>query len=278
MTTEPLAKAEAAWLPDRATARPRLPSGLALGVLASILAGLWIYPLFGAFLATIHVPGQAWPFSFAAYGEPLTSSGFGRWMANSLVTATGVTLGVLAIGASCGYAISQLRFPGRRLVWFLVLASFFVPVQALIVSHFVLMNQMKLLNSWLGVILPQLIAPMAIIIYKEFFDAVPRQLREAAMLDSATERQMLLRIYLPLSGGATAGLGIVTFVAAWNNFLWPFLAVTREEEMNVTVAMDMISGDWLAVAIIVSLPVLLVYLFCNRRILQAVTMTGSVKG
>jgi multiple sugar transport system permease protein len=278
LTTEPLAKADSRWLASRVAVTPRLPAGLALSAAATILATLWVYPLFGAFVATIHAPGEALPLSLAAYGEALSTSGLGQWLANSLLTATGVTLGVLAIGATCGYAISQLRFPGRRLVWFLVLASFFVPVQALIISHFLLMYQMKLLNSWLGVILPQLIAPMAVIVYKQFFDAVPRQLREAAVLDSATEWRMLFRIYLPLSSGVTAGLGIVTFVTAWNTFLWPFLAVTREEMMNVAVAIDQIRGNGLAAALLATLPVLLVYLRYNRRILQAVTLTGGVKG
>ena len=125
----------------------------------------------------------------------------------------------------CGYAISQLHFPGRKWLWWLILASFMVPTQALIINHFVLMAGMGLLNTWAGIILPQLIHPVIIIVYKQFFDqraqGFPRGGGDGQCLASSHPVQGL---YLPMNWGVTTALSIVCFIWTWNAFLWPFLA------------------------------------------------------
>ena len=93
----------------------------------------------------------------------------------------------------------------------------------------------QLLNTYPGIILPQLIAPVTVIVYKQFFDSVPRDFREAAVIDGANEFQLLFRIFLPMNWGVTTALAIITFIGAWNTFLWPFLAAQNEEMMTVTV-------------------------------------------
>src|SRR5262245_42189874 len=103
------------------------------------------------------------------------------------------------MGITCGYAISQLSFPGRRLIYRVILASFMVPFQALVVSHFVLINDFGMVNRWLGIILPQLVYhPIVVIVFKQFFDQVPKDLREAAVIDGAGEFAVLFRVYLPI--------------------------------------------------------------------------------
>jgi len=192
---------------------------------------------------------------------------------------------VVLMGAGAGYAISQLDFPGRRILWFMILASFMVPIQALIVNHFVLMSQFKLINSWLGVILPQLIVPVVVIVYKQFFDSVPKEFREAAVMDSASEFRMLFKIFLPMNWGVTTALAIITFIGAWNAFLWPFLITTKEEMMNVTVGITQVHDAFgvqyareLAAAVLAGLPVAIVYLIFQRRVTQAIMLSAGVKG
>ena len=218
----------------------------------------------------------------ALYWTALTTTPIGRWYLNSLVTSGGVTLIVLAISAPCGYAISQLKFTGRRALWWLILASFLIPVQSLIVNHFLLMNTLGLINTWAGVILPQLIAPVTVIVYKRFFDAVPRELRDAAALDGAGPWQMLLRLYLPLNRGVTAALGIIVFIGAWNAFLWPFLVVTKSEKMNISVAIvqtqDYIRASQITASLLAALPVAIFYLLFQRRVTHAVMMAAGLKG
>jgi multiple sugar transport system permease protein len=191
----------------------------------------------------------------------------------------------VVLGALTGYALSQLRFPGRRILWWLILASFMVPIPALIVNHYVLMAGFKLINTWLGVILPQLIAPVTIIIYKQFFDSVPKEFREAAKIDGANELQLFFRLYLPMNWGITTALAIIAFIGAWNNFLWPFLAVTKEQAMNVTVGITQVTDAFgvkyardLGSAMLAGLPVAILYLIFQRRVTQAIMLTAGIKG
>ncbi len=189
------------------------------------------------------------------------------------------------MGACCGYAISQLRFPGRMLLWWVILASFMIPVPALIVNHFVIMAGVKLLNTYPGIVLPQLIAPVIVIVYKQFFDSVPRDFREAAVIDGANEFQLLFRIFLPMNWGVTTALAIITFIGAWNAFLWPFLASKTEDMMTVTVGITVVQDAFgvyyarlLSGSVLAGLPVAVVYLLFQRRVTQAITLSAGVKG
>jgi multiple sugar transport system permease protein len=255
---------------------------------------LWAFPIYWALITTfkpeqdIVRPGvDFWPdrFTLEAYSHVLFNTKISTWYMNSLVTSALVTLLVIMMSAAAGYAISQLEFPGRKILWWMILASFMVPIPALIINHFVLMSQFKLINTWAGVILPQLIAPVTVMIYKQFFDSVPKDFREAAIIDGATEFQLLFRLYLPMNWGITTALAIITFIGAWNNFLWPFLATTSEDMMNITVGITQVTDAFgvkyardLASAILAALPVAIVYLIFQRKVTQAIMLTAGIKG
>ena len=269
-------------------------AGGILSVLTMIGAIFWAFPLYWAIITTLKPeqdvvkPGlNLWPqtFTLEAYTHVLFTTKIGIWYTNSLITAGTVTVLVVIMSAAAGYAISQMNFPGRRVLWWMILASFMVPIPALIVNHFVLMSQFKLLNSWAGVILPQLLAPVTVMIYKQFFDSVPKEFREAAIMDGATELQLLYRLYLPMNWGITTALAIITFIGSWNAFLWPFLAATTENMMNVTVGITQVTDAFgvkyardLASAVLAGLPVALVYLIFQRRVTQAIMLTAGIKG
>jgi len=160
-----------------------------------------------------------------------------------------------------------------------------VKFPSLTINHFVLMSQFHSINTLPGVIAPQLIQPVTVIIYKQFFDSVPKDFREAAMMDGASELQLLFRIYLPMNWGITTALAIITFIAAWNLFLWPFIAVNAEDKMNITVGITQVHDAFgvqyardLAVAMVAALPVALVYLVFQRRVTQAIMLSAGIKG
>ena len=190
---------DAAAAPAARSRRLRLIRNLdlvgGLVTLATVIgAALWAFPLYWALVTTFKPeyevvrPGvELWPehFTFQNYLHVLLETHIGYWYLNSLITSGAVTVLVVLMAAGAGYAISQLNFPGRRLFWWMILASFMVPIQALIVNHFILMNQFHLINTLAGVVLPQLIAPVTVIIYKQFFDSVPKDFREAAVMDGA---------------------------------------------------------------------------------------------
>lgn len=268
--------------------------GLILTLITVIFAVLWAFPIYWGVITSLKPESQVisdtveylprtW--TIEAYWHVLVNTMIGRWYINSLVTSLAVTVLTLATSALTAYALSQLRFPGRNILWFMILASFMVPLTALIVNHFILMAQLSLINNWMGVILPQLIHPVVIIVYKNFFDSVPKEYREAAKMDSASEWRIFSRIYLPMNWGVTTALAIVTFIGAWNNFLWPFLAVSRPEMMNVAVGITQVNDAFgvqyareLAGAMMAALLVAVLYLIFQRRVTQAIMLSAGVKG
>jgi multiple sugar transport system permease protein len=269
-------------------------AGLAVTLATLVGAALWAFPIYWALVTTFKPENEVvrpfvefWPehFTVASYVHVLFETNIGYWYVNSFLTSGAVTILVLIMAAGAGYAISQLEFPGRRLSWWMILASFMVPIPALIVYHFVLMSQFHLINTLTGVVLPQLIAPVTVIIYKQFFDSVPKDFREAAVIDGANEFQVLFRVYLPMNWGVTTALAIITFITAWNLFLWPFLAVTTQDKMNITVGITQVNDAFgvkyardLAVAMLAALPVAVVYLIFQRRVTQAIMLSAGIKG
>jgi multiple sugar transport system permease protein len=270
--------------------------GLVITLATLALAVVWAFPLYWGLVTTFKPeyevvrPGvQLWPehFTLEAYIHVLMRTKIGIWYVNSLITSVAVTAIVITMAVGAGYAISQLRFPGRRLFWWTILASFMIPIPSLTVPHFILMSQFHWINTLPGVIAPQLIAPgaLAVIIYKQFFDSVPKDFREAAAIDGASEFQLLFRIYLPMNWGITTALGIITFIGAWNLFLWPFIAVNTEDKMNITVGITQVHDAFgvsyardLAVAMLAALPVAIVYLVFQRRVTQAIMLSAGIKG
>jgi len=268
--------------------------GLIITLLTLVGAVIWAFPLYWGLITTfkheyeIVRPGfQPWPehFTFENYVHVLLQTKIGYWYINSLITSVAVTVLVVMMAASAGYAISQLHFPGRRVFWWMILGSFMVPIPALIVTHFIVISQLGLINTLAGVVGPQLIAPVTVIIYKQFFDSVPKDFREAAVMDGANEFQLLFRIYMPMNWGVTTALAIITFIGAWNLFLWPFLAVSSEDKMNITVGITQVHDNYgvsygrdLAVAMLAALPVALVYLLFQRRVTQAIMLSAGIKG
>jgi multiple sugar transport system permease protein len=269
-------------------------AGLLITLGTVIGAIIWAFPLYWGLITTfkheyeIVRPGlQLWPehFTLENYVHVLLQTKIGYWYVNSLITSVSVAILVVIMAAGAGYAISQLNFPGRRFFWWMILASFMVPIPALIVTHFIVISQLGLINTLAGVVGPQLIAPVTVIIYKQFFDSVPKDFREAAVMDGANDFQLLFRIYLPMNWGVTTALAIITFIGAWNLFLWPFLAVSSEDKMNITVGITQVHDNFgvsygrdLAVAMLAALPVALMYLIFQRRVTQAIMLSAGIKG
>ena len=207
------------------------------------------------------------------------------WYKNSVATSVGVTVIVIIISMPCGYALSQLNFTGRRFIFVCVVLSIMVPGTALVVALFIFIADLGLINTWTGIILPQVISPVCVIVYKQFFDQVPKELREATLIDGANEFQILLKVYMPLNWGITAALALVTFIGAWNNFFWPFIMTTKPEMYTITAGMSQVKENYgvknaymMAVAMAASLPVLTAYIIFQKKITKAIMLTSGIKG
>ncbi|MFZ9008621.1 MAG: carbohydrate ABC transporter permease [bacterium] len=271
----------------------RIPNIL-LSLLTAIFAITWIFPVYWAVATSIKhevdvtsenteiVPTSM---TLIEYVRVFQESNILTWYINSLGTSILITLLVIIISMMCGYALSQLNFPGKRILWWMVLASIMVPTTALVIALFVLIADFNLINTWAGIILPQIISPVCVVVFKQFFDAVPRELREAAILDGAKEHNLLLNLYFPMSFGITTALAIVTYIGAWNQFWWPFIMTTQEEKFTVTIAISSVQDAFgvryareMALAVLAGFPVAAAYLVFQKKVTNALMMTSGIKG
>ncbi|MGY6703799.1 carbohydrate ABC transporter permease [Roseinatronobacter sp.] len=274
--------------------RTRRIENITLSAITLFAAAIWVFPLYWALVTSLRresrvvsdsaglLPDE---FNLASYIDAIVNTRLLTWYWNSIGTAVIITVVTIITSMMCAYAISQMRFPGRRVLYMVVLASFMIPAQALVVSQFILMNDLGLINTWGGIILPQLIVPVVIIVYKQFFDAVPKELREAVLLDGGGEYTLLFKVYLPLNWGITAALSIITFIGAWNAFFWPFLVATSESTMTIPVGITQVQDTFgvqyarvMSVALLAAMPVAVAYLVFQRRVTEAVMISSGVKG
>src|SRR5271155_2398373 len=180
--------------------------GLICTVLTVIMALAWIFPIYWigstAFKSetdTIVVPPKLvpWPIDFEAFGYVIQNSPIFRWYLNTVIVSVSVTFVSILFSLMCAYALSRLEFRWKHLIYGALLVGFMLPFGALAIPLFMQMNSMNLVNSYLGLILPQIAAPLSVIVFKQFFDDVPRDFRDAALIDGASDIRILFGIYLP---------------------------------------------------------------------------------
>ena len=218
--------------------RQRLNPSVVLRYIASYgLALLFIFPIFWMLMTSLKREGfpirhvYQWflpPFTVQNYYTVFNRAPIGRWMFNSLFIAVSVTALVLIISSLAAFAISRIDFRFRKFVYVFFMAGLMVPGEATIIPLFNLANNLNLVNTYSGLILPSLAGPFAVIILKEFFDGVPNELVESARIDGCGLFRMYWMIFVPLSKPALSTIGIFTFIGSWNNFLWPFLIIMSE--------------------------------------------------
>jgi multiple sugar transport system permease protein len=204
-----------------------------------------------------------------------------RWFFNSVLVSTVTTLLILAIDALAAYAYARMEFRGRKLLFGLLLSTLFLPGLMFIVPNFLTVNRLGLLNNYAGVILPGLAGVFGVFFMRQFFESLPKDLEEAAQLDGATQLQTFWFVALPLARPALATLGIITFLASWNDFLWPLLILKDRALQTLPPGLSTLQsaytseyGQMMAGAVITAAPVLLIYVVLQRFIVQSVASTG----
>ncbi|MGW5666596.1 carbohydrate ABC transporter permease [Micromonospora sp. NPDC003776] len=230
------------------------------------------------------VPPTWWPETFTLdnFRELFSRLDFPLYFVNSALVAAVVTVGNLLFCSLVGYALAKLRYPGKRMLFLAVLGMLMVPGMVTFVPQFVLVSNMSLTNTYAGLILPFLVGPFGVFLMRQFLQSIPDDLIEAARVDGAGEFRIFWRVVLPLCRPALATLGILTFLGSWNNFLWPLVVATTEDKYTLPVALALYSvgqnrtdyGLLLAGAVVVVLPVLIVFLLLQRHFLRGIATTG----
>ncbi|GAA1489827.1 multiple sugar transport system permease protein [Brachybacterium sacelli] len=220
-------------------------------------------------------------FTIQAYVNVLTEGLVPRWAWNSFLTSAAVTLITVTISALAGYALSRLRFVGRQMVIVLIIASIMIPAQILIVPLFQLMLSLNLVDTYWGIILPQVVAAPMVFILKKFFDQIPFELEEAALMDGASRFRIFRSIVLPLSRPILGAVAIFVFIGAWNNFLWPFIVINDSSLMTLPTGLQTVMSAYgiqyaqqMAQAVLAALPLIVVFMFFQRQIIKSVATTG----
>ena len=258
---------------------------LSLGLLLMVVPFVWMLLSSVKPEAEVRaVPPTWWPETITTenYQALFTRLEFPTYFLNSTVVALAVTLGNLLFCSMLGYALAKLTFPGKRLVFSLVLLTLMIPGVVTFVPLFVLTTNLGLSNTLPGMFLPFLAGPFGVFLMRQFILGLPDELIQAARVDGAGELRIFFSVILPLCGPALATLGILTFLASWNNFLWPLVVAQTEDKYTLPVALALYSvgqnatqyGLLLAGAVVVVIPVVAVFLALQRYIMQGIAMTG----
>jgi multiple sugar transport system permease protein len=210
---------------------------------------------------------------------------FWVYLRNSFIVSGLITFGQTLFSSMAAYAFARIRFPFREQIFFFYLTGLMVPGIVLFIPNFVLIRQLGLIGSFTGVIAPFfLMSPFAVFFMRQFFMSLNKDLEEAALLDGATIFGVFWRIALPLIRGPLLTLGLLTFIGAWNEYLWPFL-VGRDEDIRVlTVALNIFksqtpqgTADWaglMAGTVVSIVPTIILFLFFGRRVVDSIQFSG----
>jgi multiple sugar transport system permease protein len=258
-----------------------------------VFAILWLLPLLWAIdtalkpeAETTKVPVTWWTSnpSLSSFRQVLDAGDIIQWYINSFITSTMVTVLTVLTASMAAYAFSQLRFPYRTPLFLLLMAGLLVPPQLLVVPLFSQLQTWHMINTYWGVALPQVALPIALFVLKQFFDGIPKELEEAARVDGAGRWYLYWRIWMPLARPAVAAVSIFSFVWSWNNFLWPLVVITSTKMFTIPLGLGSVSSDYgvhyaeiMASAVLGGLPLLIVFLFFQRQIVNGVAGT-EIKG
>jgi multiple sugar transport system permease protein len=254
------------------------------------LAIIWLVPLAWAVATSLKPDAEttlapvSWRGSKAtldAYRVALEQGDILRWYFNSLVATSVITLGTIVTASLAAFAFSRMRFGGRDLLQWMILAGLIIPFQALIVPLFTQIESFGLADTYWGIILPQVASPIAVLVFKRAFDAIPRELEESALVDGASMWRIYWLIWMPLSRATIAAVGIFTFVISWNNFIWPFVVTSAGSLFTIPVGLANVQTSYgalyaqqMALAVLGALPLLVAFVLFQRQIVQGIANTG----
>lgn len=222
----------------------------------------------------------------AAYAEILGNDRLPvlRWLGNSLLTAVLHSALVVVVATTAAYALARLDLPFRNALLGVVLATMFVPGVIFLIPHFLIVNQLGWLNSYASLVVPSAAGAFGVVLVRQFFAGIDPAYEEAARLDGANAWQVFRQIMVPLALPAIATLAVLAFLSSWNDFLWPVFVLFSTDMLTLPAGLAQLQGEYasrydllMAGAVIASVPVLAVFVFAQRYVIEGVSQ-GGVKG
>lgn len=214
----------------------------------------------------------------------LTKIPFGRFMINSFIFAGGTTVSMLLLDSMAGYAFAKLKFRGSNILFIIVLISMMIPFQVTMIPTYLLLNDMRILNTFPGLMLPRLTNAFGIYFMRQAFLGVPNDLIDAGRIDGLSEFGIFRKIALPVVNASLSTLAVFHFMAGWNDFLWPMLMTNTQEMQTLPVGLALFQGEHVmehgpmfAGAVLSVLPILTAFLLAQKTFIQGIALSG-IKG
>jgi multiple sugar transport system permease protein len=258
---------------------------LGVGAIVAVFPFLWM--VLNSFKSNreimLTVPPTFFPAAFytGGYLKILFDAPFLRWTLNSLIIAATTTVAVVFTSALVGYIYAKFKFFGKRASFAVILATLMIPFEVIMIPEFLIVSGLRLLNSLAGVIVPSLVSAFGIFMCRQFCESVPSELLDAGRIDGATELGIFLRIIVPEITPAMSALTIFNFMASWNNYVWPLIVINDVKKMPVSLAISYFNGAHvvhpsyvMAAAVLIVLPVLVVYLIFQRQFVEGLALSG----
>ncbi|MEV1169186.1 carbohydrate ABC transporter permease [Nonomuraea sp. NPDC049784] len=232
------------------------------------------------------VPPTLWPAEPAtdAYGrlfEGTTQTPVLRWFLNSLIAATGHMLLVLLVSSLAAYALARLEFPGKRLMFGVIVGTLLVPGFVFLIPQFLIIDQLGWLDSLTALIVPGAAGAFGVFFLRQFFLGLPRELDEAALMEGANHWHIFLRVTLPLSKPALATLAVLSFMSNWNDFIWPVFVIFSPDYFTLPPGLSILQGAYtidypviMAGAVLASVPVLILFALTQRYVIEGISRSG----
>jgi multiple sugar transport system permease protein len=223
-------------------------------------------------------------FSGEGYSTILTTSSQTpvlKWFVNSMVAATANALLILITASMAAYALARMSFRGKRIMFALIVATLFIPQFVFIVGNYLIVDSLGWLDTLLAVIVPGAAGAFGVFFLRQFFLSLPVELEEAALIDGANRFQIFTRIILPLSKAPLATLAVLSFLVNWNDLLWPVYVLFSPQNLTLPPGLSILQGAYnvrynviMAGGVIASIPVLILYMFAQKYIIQGVSRSG----
>jgi multiple sugar transport system permease protein len=291
IATRPPAKQRGTGLPARHRRGPQhlakrfgLYATLTLGAFIVLLPVIWmIFTSVKPEGAIVAHPSQLFPtrFTWTNYRDVLRAIPFARQFGNTIVFASTVTVVSLLFDSMTAYALARLDFPGKRLLFVLVLLFLMMPIQITLIPVYQLVAKLGLVNTFPGLVIPRATNAFGIFFLRQFFLTIPRDLSEAARIDGAGEFRIYWRIVLPLARPALLTLGLFHFMFNWNDLLWPLIITTSTNMETLPAGLALFTGEHvvqygllMAGATMAMLPMLIAFVFVQRKFIQGIATTG----
>ena len=256
----------------------------------TLFALIWLVPLLWALITSLR-PNEdiaANPVNFLAsdwnldaYRYAWDTNPLGYWYVNSFIISTLAVIFAVVACSMVAFALANLHFRGKRVVFAIILAGLMLPMEALVLPQFMEFRALRLLGTYWAVIFPSIALPVAVFVFHSFIKAIPVALVEAARLDGASWWRIYYQVVMPLCRPAISAVAILTFISSWNSFLWPLLVLTQTKSQTIPVGLSGLIGgsaiqyaETMASAVLGILPLLAVFLLLQRQIAQGVANTG----